>query len=358
MPGGAEPAAVRARAWCRVDLAGGTLDIWPLGLLHPGSRTVNLAIDVAVRVAMRRRRDGYRVVQGDSAVETASAGELAERPEGALAGVVASALGLPPVEIVLESESPRGGGLGASSALAVAAIAAGALLAGRPARSAEATSALARDLEARLMGLPTGRQDHFAALLGGALEIDHRPGGEAVRPLDVDRQALAACLVVAYTGASHFSAGNNWQIVRRRLEGEPGIVECFDRIAEVAARVGARLEAGDLEAVGRLMSEEWSHRRRLAPEVSTPVIEELLAAARAAGAWGGKVCGAGGGGSIAVLAPPERRRGVAERLAAAGARVLDCRPAAGPMTVEPSPREGGPGGPGGPAGSAGPAGPN
>ncbi len=334
MPGGAEPAAVSARAWCRVDLAGGTLDIWPLGLLHPGSRTVNLAIDVAVRVAMRRRRDGYRVVQGDSTVETASAEELAGRPESALAGLVASALGLPPVEIALESDSPRGGGLGASSAIAVAAIAAGDLVAGRPARSAEATSALARDLEARLMGLPTGRQDHFAALLGGALEIVHRPGGEAVRALEVDLEALAASLVVAYTGASHFSAGNNWQIVRRRLEGEPEVVDRFQRIAEVAARVGEKLEAGDAAAVGRLMSEEWSHRRRLAPEISTPAIEELLAKAGAAGAWGGKVCGAGGGGSVAVLAPPERKRGVAEELAAAGARVLECRPAAGPMRVE------------------------
>ncbi len=334
MPAAARPADVSARAWCRVDLAGGTLDIWPLGLLHPGSRTVNVAIDIAVRVAMRRRRAGYRVVQGESRVATETAAELAERPEAALAGLVASALELPPVEIALESESPRGGGLGASSALTVAAIAAGDLLAGRPARSAEATSALARDLEARLMGLPTGRQDHFSALLGGALVIEHRPGGEAVRGLAVDLEALGAGLVVAFTGASHFSAGNNWQIVRRRLEGDPEVVDCFGRISEVAARVGERLEAGDHAAVGELMSEEWSHRRRLAPEVSTPAIEELLAAARAAGAWGGKACGAGGGGSIAVLAPPGRRSAVAESLAGAGARVLDCRPAAGPLRVE------------------------
>ena len=34
-----------SRAPCRVDLAGGTLDIWPLYLFHPGAVTVNIAVD-------------------------------------------------------------------------------------------------------------------------------------------------------------------------------------------------------------------------------------------------------------------------------------------------------------------------
>ncbi len=55
-------AMVRARAWCRVDLAGGTLDIWPLGLLHRGARTVNLAVDLPVEVTLRPR-DRYSIFQ-------------------------------------------------------------------------------------------------------------------------------------------------------------------------------------------------------------------------------------------------------------------------------------------------------
>src|SRR5438105_10192104 len=34
-----------SKAPCRVDLAGGTLDIWPLYLNHPGAVTVNFAVD-------------------------------------------------------------------------------------------------------------------------------------------------------------------------------------------------------------------------------------------------------------------------------------------------------------------------
>ena len=46
------PDRVVARCGCRIDLAGGTLDIWPLGQLHRGARTVNLAIDVPVTVEL------------------------------------------------------------------------------------------------------------------------------------------------------------------------------------------------------------------------------------------------------------------------------------------------------------------
>jgi D-glycero-alpha-D-manno-heptose-7-phosphate kinase len=323
-----------ARAWCRVDLAGGTLDIWPIGVLHSSSRTVNVAIDLAVEVELSPSPDSYVVIQGESMVEADSAEGLVASEESALVGLIVGELELPSVEIRVRSASPRGGGLGASSALAVALIAASESYLGRPASGAAQRSALARDLEARLMGLPTGTQDHYPALLGGVLEVEHRAGGERVRRLDVDLDLLAESLVVAYTGQSHFSAGNNWKIVRRRLDGDPETMELFDGIRDVTVELPAVLEAGDLEEAGRLMSREWSYRRRLAEGVSTPVIESLLERSVAAGAWGGKVCGAGGGGSIALLAPPERRQVVVEALTEGGAQVLPARPTDGELRVE------------------------
>jgi D-glycero-alpha-D-manno-heptose-7-phosphate kinase len=323
-----------ARAWCRVDLAGGTLDIWPLGVLHSSSRTVNVAIDLAVEVELASSPDSYVVIQGEAMVEADSAGGLVVSEGSALVGLIVSELELPPVEIRIRSASPRGGGLGASSALAVALIAAGESYLGRPASAAVERSALARDLEARLMGLPTGKQDHYPALLGGVLEIEHRAGGERVRRLDVDLELLAGSLLVAYTGQSHFSAGSNWQMVRRRLDGDPKTVGLFDGIRDVTVELPAVLEAGDLEEAGRLMSREWSCRRRLAEGISTPVVESLLERSLAAGAWGGKVCGAGGGGSVALLAPPERRQAVIEALTDGGAQILPARPTGEALEVE------------------------
>jgi D-glycero-alpha-D-manno-heptose-7-phosphate kinase len=325
------------KTWCRADLAGGTLDIWPLGLLHPQSRTVNVALDLAVTVSVRPSAasadNNYRVRQGESFVEAASPAELSRHPETALIGVIAAALDLPPFEATLASESPRGGGLGGSSAMTVGFLAAAEEAFDRPRSQPREKAVLARDLEARLMGLPTGMQDHYPALLGGALEILQAPGGEKVRRLEVDLEALGTSLLVAYSGQSHFSAGNNWQVVRRRLDGEAEVTELFAGIAETAAELAGALERGELPRVGELMSREWSFRRRLAEGISTPVLEGLLAAAASHGAWGGKACGAGGGGCIAVLCPADRRAEIEAALREAGGRVLAARPTGRPLEI-------------------------
>lgn len=324
---------VAVRAWCRVDFGGGTLDIWPLGLLHPGARTVNVAVDLAVTVEVRASMGGYLVRQGTSVTEAASAAELARNPETSLIGVIAEALALPPFEVSLTSDSPRGGGLGASSAMTVAFLTAAEVAFDRPRSKPERIAALARDLEARLMGLPTGLQDHYPALLGGALEILAEPGGEKVRSLDVDLQRLGESLLVVYSGQSHFSAGNNWQVVRRRLDGEAEVTGLFAGIAETTADLAPALEAGDFSRVGELMSREWSYRRQLAAGISTPVLEKLLRVAASNGAWGGKACGAGGGGSLAILCPPERKSSIAAALQLEGGEILPARPVGTPLAI-------------------------
>jgi D-glycero-alpha-D-manno-heptose-7-phosphate kinase len=325
---------IAATARCRVDLGGGTLDIWPLGLLHPGSTTVNVAVELPVAVALAPRAAGYAVRQGGEEHVAADAAGLRARPETALAGCVVAALDLPPVAIEVESASPRGAGLGASSALTVALLAAAEALADdRSERASEERARLARDLEARLMGLPTGCQDHLAAQLGGALAIEHAPGGERVRRLAVDLDALGAHLVVAHTGQSHFSAANNWRIVRARLDGEPAIAARFEAIRDAAAALPRALEAGDWEGAGRLVGAEWEARRGLADGIETPAIARLLDLARARGGFGGKACGAGGGGAVAALVPSGRRAEITAAWRAAGALVLDAPPTARGLEV-------------------------
>jgi D-glycero-alpha-D-manno-heptose-7-phosphate kinase len=326
--------AVRARARCRVDLGGGTLDIWPLGLFFAGAQTVNVALDVTVEVTMSPRTAGYRFVGEQGALEATTVEELAGSAESALPGVVAAALALPPVEITVRSASPRGGGLGASSAMTVALIAAGDRLVGHRARDAAATARLARDLEARLMRLPTGTQDHYPALLGGSLAVAFTPGGETVRRLAVDLEALAAHLLLVYTGQSHFSAATNWEIIRRCLEADPEAYRLLGGIAAVAAALPEPLERGDFAAVGRLVGDEWQLRRQLADGVTVPVVDRLLASAHSLGAWGGKACGAGGGGCVAILAPAERRAGIADALATAGFAVVPAAPTRAGLEVD------------------------
>jgi len=327
------PRAVRARAWCRVDLAGGTLDIWPLGLLHRGARTLNVAIDLPVAVSLRPLPSGYVVRSGGEVFAAKRVAELLAHPETALVGRVLEHLALSGVAVDCTSDSPRGAGLGASSALTVALLAAGERWIGRPASSPEALAATARDLEARLMGLPTGLQDHYPAILGGALEIRHDAGGTRVRALPVDLEALGNSMLVFYTGQSHFSAANNWQILRRRLDGDGGVTRALESVARVAERMAEALATGDLRAVGKLMAEEWAARRELAPGISTPEIEAIIGRATSAGAWGAKTCGAGGGGSVAILCPPEQREAIRQALIAQRAEELVCSPSPLPLEV-------------------------
>lgn len=330
----------RVRTWCRADLAGGTLDIWPLGLLHPGARTVNVALDLAVEVRLELRSAGARsfaVLQDGERLEKGTLAELAAAPGGALVAAVALVEDLPPCVVEIASASPRGGGLGASSALAVALLAAAEVQRhGALSRSAAERAAVARDIEARLMGLPTGLQDHFPAQLGGVLEIAHEPGGERVTSLQVDLEGLGEHLLIGFTGQSHFSAGANWLVVRRRLEADPAIVEQLGAIAAVASRMPPALLAADWAAVGALVGAEWAARRQLSQEISTPAIEALLSTARELGAWGGKACGAGGGGSVLVLAPRERRAAIAAAWQRQGTQILAARPTARQLEVESS----------------------
>jgi D-glycero-alpha-D-manno-heptose-7-phosphate kinase len=326
---------IRVRTWCRADFAGGTLDIWPLGLLHPGARTVNVALDLAVEVRLSPRRRGFVVLQDGERLEVDNLAELATLPGGALVSAVAFAESQPPFSVEIESASPRGAGLGASSALTVALLAAAEVqLHGALTRSAAVRAAVARDIEARLMGLPTGLQDHYPAQLGGVLELAHAPGGEQVTALEVDLASLGDHLLVGFTGQSHFSAGANWLVVRRRLEADPFIVDRLGEIAAAANRLPEALTSGDWARAGEWVGREWTARRQLSAEISTPAIESLLASARDLGAWGGKACGAGGGGSVLALVPAGQRAAIADAWRAQGAQILPARPTASGLEVE------------------------
>jgi D-glycero-alpha-D-manno-heptose-7-phosphate kinase len=82
-------------------------------------------------------------------------------------------------------------------------------------------------------------------------------------------------------------------------------------LLELTAQAVRLLESADPEALirdfGAMMHEGWMTKRKLSPKVSTPEIDDLYGRARAAGAYGGKLCGAGGGGFMLLVVPPEAR---------------------------------------------------
>jgi D-glycero-alpha-D-manno-heptose-7-phosphate kinase len=307
---------IEASAPARVDLAGGTLDLWPLHVLHPGSVTVNLAIDLRARCRVRAGTAGFRVTVPELGYERSveEPGQLLADPRGALAGAVLEALEIrEPREIELSSDVPFGSGLGGSSALTVAmaaALAASADLRFDGAGRVE----FVRDVETRVLGKPAGTQDYYAPLAGGLHTLRFQPGLVEVERRDVDAGAWLSHLTLFDTGAAHSSGMNNWEIFRARLEGDHLVAARLDEVRDAALEMAEAVQAADFRAMGAALRREWEARRRLAPVVSSPGIEAAIESATAAGAWAGKACGAGGGGCVVILAPAEKTPAVREAL--------------------------------------------
>ena len=178
------------------------------------------------------------------------------------------------------------------------------------------------NVEAQVIGVPTGVQDYRPALFGGVAAIDMGLTGVRRSRLEVDFGDLNRRIVLAYTGASRQSGINNWEVMKRRIDGDLSVIRAFNGIRDAAAGVREALGKGDWASVATHLDAEWSFRKRLAPGVTTPVIDDILERARAAGALAGKVCGAGGGGCLFCLVPPERHEAVTAALSSAGATVL------------------------------------
>jgi len=323
---------IESRAPTRIDLAGGTLDIWPLYLFHEGAVTVNCAItryascviETAPETSRRivlvsrdtRRRESFASLEALNRARQYKLPLLAHlvrffRPSAALT-------------LTTNSEAPAGAGIGGSSAMAVAICAALNQLVSAGLRR-EDWIHISRDVEAIVIRVPTGTQDHYPPAFGGASAIVLAPGGERREALACDLDELERRLVLCYTGKPRQSGINNWEVFQRHISGDRRVAQNLEKIAQVAREVRAALERNQWGELGRLVREEWEFRRRNLRSISTPVIDRIISSARRVGALAGKVCGAGGGGCVTLVIEPEARTRVEAAVTDAGGTLLPLR---------------------------------
>ena len=331
---------VRATAPCRVDLAGGTLDIYPLYLFLDGGVTVNMAIDLHSRVEVEQREDAEVHLRSQDTGATLSAPEIASLPVGGELDLVARVVKFYApacgVNVTTHNTAPHGSGLGASSSLLIALTGALDRLNGRGLTHQQYVD-LGANIEAQAIGIPTGKQDYCAALWGGINVIWFDTEGFRVEPAACGSevlQMLERSVVLSFTGESHFSGSSNWNMLRAYIEDLGNSRAHMRAIKETALRMREAIHSGDLERFAQIVDEEWQNRRNLAEGVSTPQIERVMAAARQAGALASKICGAGGGGCMITVTPEAARAAVIEALEAHGARHLPYRIARQGLEVE------------------------
>jgi D-glycero-alpha-D-manno-heptose-7-phosphate kinase len=321
---------ITAKAPCRVDMAGGTIDIWPLYLFHASPVTVNFAVDRYASCELATRHDrririSSRDLQAQEEFASLDALRAARRYKLPLAAYVlryfAPATGL---DLVTDSEAPAGAGISGSSTLIIALASALNRLTEKG-HNLEKLREIAQNIEAQIIRVPTGCQDYYPAMYGGVSAIELSAAGVARKPVPVNLEDLNERVVLAYTGVPRNSGINNWEVMKAHIDGDRAVHRNFDRIAEIACGMRLALEKADWAQAARLLREEWSHRKKNAPGISTPLIDRLVAVTRRAGAAGAKVCGAGGGGCVLFLV----ERGAQERVAGVirreGATVLPVR---------------------------------
>src|ERR1700687_861436 len=320
------------KAPTRVDFDGGTLDIWPLYLFHPGALTVNAAISLYASCVIETNRPGeeqIKLVSRDtkreqsfvSFVNLVSAKRyrlplLAEivkffRPEGGFT-------------LTTNSEAPAGAGIGGSSAMAVAICAALDRFTGAG-RSTVDWIHISRDAEGIVIRVPTGTQDHHPPAFGGAAAIELLPGGERRIELRISLDELERRLVVCYTGKPRQSGINNWEVFKAHIDNKRAVQKNLESISQIAQEMRRTLEAANWKDTGRLMHEECSFRRKNLPTISTKTIDRIITSSRRNGALAGKVCGAGGGGCVVLLIDPDARARVEIAVTEAGGELLPVR---------------------------------
>ncbi len=321
---------IETQAPVRIDFAGGWSDV-PTFADTKGGAVVNAAISLFTRV--RCRIGGNRI-----ALRADDIGEVVTVPAGTVMtydgqlDLHKAALTMLPVnggvEIVTRSDVPPGSGLGASGSLDVSLLATLARCREETLDAAEIAE-MAFLLETAELKLDGGRQDQYAAALGGFLGLTFGGGaGVQANRLHVSQEAatdLEEHLLIVYTGQSHFSPETHRRVWHAYLDGDREVADAIATIRDVVKPVGEALESGDWHGLAGLIDENWSQQQRLDATIQTDTMERIEAAARQAGAWGVKATGAGAGGCMLVLFPADRRQAVEEAVTAGVGRLLQWR---------------------------------
>ena len=282
------------RAPTRIDFGGGWTDVPPYAE-EMGGYVCNIAIARYATVTVTQdtaRAPTEDLMAADRAIGDAAARHFNVRSK----------------RVSVRSDFPVGAGLGGSSAAGVAAVAALSLSQGE-AMTPDAIAELSRKIETGDLGIAGGRQDHYAAAYGGALGLRFSARGVEVHRIPVDaatRANIERQCIVAYTGRSRISGDTIRAVIDAYRAREPGVLTALARMRDLAELTAMALGAGDLDAVGRLVSEQWSHQRSLHAAIPTPLIDGIIARAADAGALGAKALGASGGGCVLVIARADR----------------------------------------------------
>ena len=316
---------IKSSAPTRIDLAGGTLDIWPLHLFFGNAPTLNAAINLYASVEVIPRSDKRIVLRSQDLKKEVSFSSLSALPDKhPLELLIRTVKFYSPksgLEIFTHCQAPPGSGIGGSSALNIALHGALNKFAGTRYSKSEMID-IAKNIETQVIGVPAGCQDYFPAMYGSVRAV--KPGfiGIDTETLPIKPKELTRHFILCYTGKPRNSGINNWEVTKKALDGDKKVIRQLRTIRDCALEMHQLLKKGRSSDLASIFNKEWKARKQLAPTISTPQIEKLIKSALKKGALAAKVCGAGGGGCVAFVVPPKKKPTITEELNFRGGKVL------------------------------------
>ena len=321
---------IQSQSPTRVDLAGGTLDCWPLYLFLNDPVTVNVAVDIFTYADLAERVD--EKVELHSA--DLNARKLYHNLEECLADrepafdLVRTHLKFwkpsKGFSLSTRSDSPVGGGLGGSSSLCISILKAFSAWLKHPLEPYEMVR-IASHLEAQILLKPTGTQDYFPPIFGGINFISYGVPGPQVEVRAVPTDVFRDRFLLVYTGRSHHSGINNWQVIKNWLDGDAQTREAMMALAHISSDMRQLFEQGRFEELPALFKREFEARTLLSDGFSSPEIRRLNDLAKSIGAQA-KICGAGGGGCVLIWCPDRQIEQAAALCKQNGFTVLPAKP--------------------------------
>ena len=316
---------IRSKAPLRLGLAGGGSDVSPYSDIY-GGLILNATINLYAYCTIEETNDGIISINSydsDCHKTYPSTLQLSIDGEASLIkGVynrVVKDFNLPPLsfKITTYNDAPAGSGLGTSSTMVVCILKAFVEWKSLPLGDYEIAK-LAYEIERKDLQLSGGKQDQFAAAFGGFNYIEFlKDDVVIVNPLKIKRwiiDELEASMLLYFTGRSRSSAAIIDEQQKNTQENNSKAIEAMHRIKQSAIDTKLALLKGDIDAFANILRDAWENKKKMAKDITNPVIQEAMDIAIQAGAKAGKVSGAGGGGFIMFVVEPTCKKEVEEAL--------------------------------------------
>ncbi|NCN26280.1 hypothetical protein GW915_01790 [bacterium] len=325
--------SVSIKAPCRIDLAGGTIDLWPLYLYFGGHTLCHMAVDIFTEVKIsfeaRKQRNIHIEINSFDLKENEAYTSLKSIKESlkkdtakvptrwinrlCVEFIESSFKKLPTgtLKIECKSKAPPGSGLGGSSVLGVALWSGFEKLFLKKAERTQPwdVQRKVRDLEAVEIEHPAGDQDYVPALFGGLLLFNLSYNHRSVKKVKASTaKKLAERLALVYTGERHHSGINNWELFTNFHKWGHPCRDHLKKIHTVSAEMAESLANDKISNFPGLLNKEWSSRKLLGEAVNAPSLKRAWTFAKSHGATARKACGAGGGGCLLVYFPSKTKR--------------------------------------------------